>query len=438
MRLSKMQSFWLIWAGQLVSAMGSGVTRFALPLWVWQETGTATALAYIGLFSFTPLIFFSPLAGALVDRWGKGLKWVMMLSDIGGLLAVATLLLLYRGGHLDLGWIYLIVALRSITEAFQWPSYSKAISLMLPKKHYARASGMQSLNESAPAIVAPLLGALMFGSVGLGGVLLVDLISFLVAFTALLLARVASSNNPFNLSSNLWKESVFGFKYIWARPSLMGIQLSFLGLNLLGNMFYALQNPMILARSAGDEQVLAMVRMAAGLGAVLGGVLVAAWGGPKHKIFGVILGWAGLMFSVMLTGLGQNGVSWSCAVALGALLTPFITACNQAIWQAKVPPDVQGRVFAARRFIAWGANPVAIAIAGPLADRVFNPAMMPGGGLSPWFAGLIGTGPGAGISLMFVMIGAVGACMALGIYLVRVIREAERLLPDYNRTTAVQ
>jgi MFS family permease len=434
------QSFRLIWVGQLISAMGSGISRFALPLWAWQETGSATALAYIGLFSFAPLIFFSPLAGALVDRWQHRLKGVMLLSDIGGLLAVGALLLLYQTGQLGLGWIYLVVALRSLTEAFQWPAYSKAISVMLPKNQYARASGLQSLWESGSSVLSPLLGAVLFGALGLRGALALDLITFIAAFFTLLMAKVPTPKQSLDgrlSQSSLWQESLYGFRYIWARPSLLGIQLSFLALNLLCNMFYALQNPMILARSGGSEGDLAMVRSAAGLGALLGSFLISAWGGPRQKIRGVILGWAGVMLSVLCTGLGQGVLSWVYAIALGALITPFISASSQAIWQAKVPPDVQGKVFAARRFIGWGANPLAIAIAGPLADNFFNPAMLPGGLLSPVFGGMVGTGPGAGISLMFVLIGALGTCLALGTYLVRVIRDAEQLLPDYARTTAV-
>ena len=111
---------------------------------------------------------------------------------------------------------------------------------------------------------------------------------------------------------------------------------------------------------------------------------------------------------------------------------PIINGSNQAIWQSKVAPDLQGRVFSIRRLIAWFVNPVAMLIAGPLADFVMEPSMQVNGSLAGIFGPLVGTGPGAGMSLIFIFTGLMAMLVGLGGYTVRNVREAELLLPDHD------
>jgi len=172
----------------------------------------------------------------------------------------------------------------------------------------------------------------------------------------------------------------------------------------------------------------------AGIGGVLGSVVMTIWGGPKRRIHGIIggeillnlLGW-------VLVGLGRNGYVWSLAAFLGFFFLPIVNGSRQAIWQAKVAPELQGRVFAARLFIAQMAMPLGTLLAGPSADNLFEPAMMPEGSLATTFGSLVGTGPGAGMSLMLVIAGFLGVVTGLGAYSFRVIRDAEDILPDYGR-----
>jgi len=176
-----------------------------------------------------------------------------------------------------------------------------------------------------------------------------------------------------------------------------------------------------------------------GWGGVLGGVLLSTWGGPRRKVHGVLLGWVlSSLFGSVLLGLGQSVWAWAACAFIFALIVPILNGSNQAIWQAKVPPDVQGKVFAARRMIAWVAGPLAMLVAGPLADRVLTPAMMPGGALADIFGGLVGVGPGAGMALLLVISGLLGMVVGLGGYLFRVIREAEELIPDHDHTLEVR
>jgi hypothetical protein len=164
---------------------------------------------------------------------------------------------------------------------------------------------------------------------------------------------------------------------------------------------------------------------------------MSAWGGPKRRVHGVLAGWAiSSLLGVTLMGVGQDLPVWIAASFLGAFFAPIINASNQAIWQAKVAPDVQGRVFSTRRLIAWFVNPASMLIAGPLADFVLEPAMRVGGPLVETFGWLVGSGPGAGMGLIFVGAGLAAMLVGLGGYAVRAVREAEALLPDHDAEEA--
>ena len=160
---------------------------------------------------------------------------------------------------------------------------------------------------------------------------------------------------------------------------------------------------------------------------------MTAWGGPRRRIHGILAGWAVLgVLGIMLAGVGRSLPIWIAAAFTFNLLGPVINGCSQAIWQAKVAPDVQGRVFSTRRLIALLVTPIATLLAGPLADSVLEPAMGPAGGLGRLLGWLTGTGPGSGMALLFVAGGAVASAIALGAYAIPAVREVETILPDHG------
>jgi MFS transporter, DHA3 family, macrolide efflux protein len=433
-QLTGFRGFTLFWLGQMVSLLGTSMTRFALTIWVWQETGEATALALVAFFSFAPAVLFSPIAGALVDRWNR--KWVMVLSDAGAGFATIAIVALYATGRLEVWHLYIAGAFAAIFESFQFPAFSSAISGMLPKQQYARANGMLSLADSASAIAAPVLAGLLLGLIGIGGVLLIDVVTFLFAISTLvfvLIPQPARSAAGSEGAGSLWKESIYGFLDIVRRPSLLALQCFFLGSNLTGSFAIVLTAPMVLARSGGDELALASVQSAMGIGGIAGGLILSTWGGPKRKVYGVLGGfiWMGL-FGQLLMGAGQSVPVWVIAGFAGFAALPILNGSNQAIWQAKVAPDVQGRVFAARRMIAQIAGPLGMLAAGPAADRIFEPAMQSGGALAPIFGWLVGTGAGAGMALILVFAGLLGVTIGLIGYLIPIVRNVEQLMPDHD------
>lgn len=433
-----MLAFTLIWIGQFASLLGSGMTGFGLSIWAWQATGQATALALAAFFFTGPTMLLSPLAGALVDRSNR--KLVMMLSDIAAGLTTLALLILYATGHLQIWHIYVTNVIQGAFRAFQWPAYSAAMSTMLRKEDLGRANGMLYMAEAASGILAPVAAAALIGVIGIGGIFIVDIATLAFAILMLLLVHVPQ---PVETEAGragrgtLWQESGYGFRYILARPSLLGLQLTFFFFNLLLSFSGVLQAPMILSRTGNDTVTLGGVQSVAGVGMLLGGVVMSAWGGPKRRVLGVL---GGMFFSALLggalMGLGRSALVWSIAGFGSMFFLPICNGSSQAIWQSKVAPDVQGRVFATRLLIAQITAPVAMLAAGPLADRVFEPAMMPGGSLAGLFGGWVGTGPGAGMALTFVVTGFLGALVSIASYLVPHVRNAEDLLPDHDAATA--
>lgn len=432
-RPAGMRAFVIIWLGQLVSMLGTGMTRFALTIWAWQVTGSATALALVGVFSFAPVVLFSPIAGALVDRWPR--KLVMMASDLAAGLSTIAVLILYSTGNLEIWHLYVAGAFAGIFESFQFPAYSAAVSTMLTKENYTRASGMIGMAEAASGIAAPALAGLLLVSIGIGGVMIIDIVTFSFAIAVLLFVHIPQPKRTAageEGRGSLWTESLYGFRYIFRRPSLLGLQLIFFGVNVTATLGMILAWPMILARTGNDSLALGSVQSALGVGGLVGGLLLSTWGGPKRRVHGVLLGMmGGGLLGMTILGMAGGLVFWIFGAFADSFFMQILNASNQAIWQAKVDPDVQGRVFAVRRLIAQIAAPLAMLLGGFLADRIFEPAMQPGGGWANTFGWLVGTGPGAGMGLLLVISGLLTALVAACGYLIPAIRDAEKILPDH-------
>ncbi|MBK8900066.1 MAG: MFS transporter [Anaerolineaceae bacterium] len=429
-----MTGFTIVWVGQLVSLLGTSMTNFALTIWAFEQTGRATDLALIGFFFLVPLLIVSPMAGAIVDRHDR--KFMMMVSDLASGVVTIVVLILYATGLLEVWHLYITAAISGTFQTFQWPAYSAAISTMLPKKQYARANGMISLAESGSGIFAPVLAGALLSFFGLTAVFAIDIISFIVAIGALLVVHIPNPKRTEageESQGSIWKESAYGFRYILARPSLLGLQLLFFGTNFMSALGITVFAPMILARTNSNELIFGSIQSAFAIGGVVGGLVMSAWGGPKRLVHGVVFGWVLTGLAQSLFGAGQTVPVWLVAGVTMAMVGPIINGSNQAIWQAKVAPDVQGRVFAIRRLIAWVSTPAAQLIAGPMADYVMEPAMQEGGALAGTFGWLVGTGSGAGMGLMMVFSGLLVSLVALGVFSAPAVRNAEDLLPDHEQ-----
>ncbi len=433
-----MRTFLVIWLGQLISTLGSGLTGFALGVWIYEKTGSATLFAMNMLAFALPNLLVSPLAGALVDRWDR--RWAMILSDTGAGLSTLAVFLLLLTNRLEVWHVYVITAVSAAFSTFQWPAYSAATSTLVPKEQLGRAGGMVQIGEAISQIIAPGVAGALYVTVGMHGVVLIDFITFGFAVGSLLLVRIprpAVSVEGEQSKGSIWKEAMYGWKYITARPGLLGLLMVFAGTNLFSGIMQPLLAPLVLDMTSAD--MLGYLGSVIGIGMLLGTLVMSAWGGPKRKVHGV-LGFLllGGIFTSML-GLRPSIPLMTVSGFLMMFTFPIVNGSSQAIWQRKVALDVQGRVFSVRRMIAWSTTPIAFAIAGPLADKVFKPLLLEGGPLAGSVGQVIGVGPGRGVGLMFIILGLCNVLVAAAGYLSPRVFYVEDDLPDaVQEATAVE
>jgi MFS family permease len=427
-----MHTFLIIWTGQFVSLIGSTLTQFALGVWVYLETGSVTPLSLVVLFSTIPHLVLAPFAGALVDRWDR--RTAMILSDSGAAVCTGVIALLLVMDNLEIWHMYIISLISASFSTFQWPAYSAATTLLVPKKHLARAAGMVQTAQSVSAILSPAIAGVLILTIEIWGVLCIDMGTFLFALFTLAFIRIPRPESTAAKSSrktSLFEEVIYGLRYIRARPGLIMLLLFFAGINLFYSSVNVLFVPMILTFSSAV--VLGSLESIGGIGMLTGGILLSVWGGPQKKISGVLGGGFVGGIAMLLMGIRQNIALIGVASFLSFFTLPIINGCSQAIWQVKTAPDVQGRVFSVRRAIAWSTAPISYLLVGPLADVLFEPALIINGTLAGTVGKIVGVGPGRGIGLMLVLMGVCIMIISLGFLLYRPLRNVEEALPDMVR-----
>ncbi|RCJ21833.1 MFS transporter [Nostoc minutum NIES-26] len=426
---SKFSVFVLIWFGQLVSLIGSGLTRFALGIWVYQRTGSVTQFGLILLFTTLPGILLSPVAGALIDRWPR--RFCMILSDSGAALSTLVIALLLFTGKLEIWHIYLASAVSSAFNAFQWPAYAAATTLLVPKQLLGRANGMVEAAEAAAEILSPAIAGVLIATIKIQGIIFIDFATFIFSVITLLCVHfpeVRTISEGEAKKEPLLREAAFGWTYITARSGLLALLVFIAVVNFLTGVVNVLVTPLVLAFA--PVTVLGSVMSVGGSGMLIGSLLMSIWGGVKRPIYAVLSFTLLGGLSIMFAGLRPSIPVFFVTAFLYFFGLPIINASGQVIWQKKVAPDIQGRVFAVRRMIAWGALPLAYLLAGPLADRVFNPLLVANGPLAASIGRIIGVGPGYGIALLFVVMGTLTVFAAIAGYFYPRLRFVEEELPD--------
>ena len=369
MRPKGFRGFTLLTVGQLVSISGSAMTQFGLGIWMWEKTGNATPFSMITVAFFLANVLFSTVGGSLVDRLPR--KVTLILPDLAAGIITCITLVLYLTDKLTLPFLYISSFLSGVFNAIQMPAYSVTMSAMLQKEEYGRANGLFSLTQSAPNLIAPILAGMLIGIIGLEGIMIIDIVTFLFAISMVMLVDEGKtvSSGVKGIFKNIFKDTAIGFQYIAKRKGLLAILLIFLTVNGAGGFINTLLSPMILGKFNNSSIILGWVQTVFGAGSILGGVIMSFWGGTKKKVYTVLLG-------IFLMGVGSIflGISYSLVVILLSVLTisftVFANAASQSISQSIVPIELQGRVFSAMRFISLGAMIVSMAISGPLVDKV--------------------------------------------------------------------
>lgn len=426
-----MRAFVYVWLGQLVSGIGSGLTSFALGIWVYQRTGSATQFTLIFFFSALAGGASLPVAGTLADRWDR--RSAMLFGNTGAALTTLLAAVLLFTGRLETWHVYVFIMARTVFGSFSAPAFAAATTQLVEKRHFGRASGMMQMTQASAQVVSPLLAGALIGEIGLQGIIFVDFATYLAALFALLLVRIPRPETAAGAGAAgagggpVPRSATYGWTYIRERRGLLALLVYFAAVNFVLGSTTVLFTPMIL--SFATAEVLGTILSISGVGFLCGSLLMSLWGGPSNRVAGVLGG--GGLFGLCSVVIGLRPSA--AVIAAGAFgmffLLPVVNGCSQAIWQSKVLPEVQGRVFAVRRMIGASTLPLAYLVAGPLADHVFEP-LVAGGPVGEGLRSLVGEGRGRGIGLMFITAGALTVLAQLGGYLYAPLREVEQELPD--------
>jgi MFS family permease len=398
------RTFLTIWTGQTISLLGSAMAAFAVGVWTFQRTGSVTKFSLILFFGTAPIVLMAPLAGPLVDRWDR--RTALLVGQVGGGLSALTMALLFFTGRLEIWHIYVLVALAATTQSFRWPALSASIVLLVPPRDVSRANGMLQLGMALSQTFAPMIAGALLAPLAVGGILLLDVASFVAAILTLLAVRIP---RPPALPESERRKPLLvqfadGWRYLWARRELLSLLLLFAACNFTVGLVMTLLTPMVLGFA--DTRVLGVVLGVGGAGLLAGGALMTAWRGFRRRIDGVL--WPMLAQGVVLLflALRPSAVLVAAGLFLFVSAVSIVNASSQAIWQGRVAPELQGRVFALRQMVALSTLPLSRLVAGPLADHVFEPLLAPGGALADSVGRLVGVGPGRGIALLFTIVGA--------------------------------
>lgn len=424
-RLAEFRDFLVIWAGQLISAVGSRMSSFALGIWVLRTTGSTTNFAMTFVAMTIPGLVVSTVAGALVDRWDRR-KTMIACDSLSGttMLVIAAL---GARGQLTAWHIYLAVGAASLFDAFRTPAFAASIPLLAPREQLPRINGMAQTGIAVAEIIGPLMAGVLVGLVSLQGILIVDALSFGVGVATLTIAHIPRPVSPGQNRQGLLREAAVGWRYVHGRPGLMGLLAIYISSKFLFSIACVVIAPMVLSFS--DPARLGVQYAISGSGLLLGGIATAALGGPRKRIHGVLA--FTLLGGVFMAAHGLRPSATLIAIAGFALFLtlPVVTSSSNSLWQAKVPAGLQGRCFAIQRMLFYASTVLGYCLSGPVSKYVFEPLLAKGGPLAGSVGLVIGAGPGRGLGLMFITLGTLMIVTAIVAYSAPAIRHLDEM-PD--------
>ncbi|MER8186097.1 amino acid adenylation domain-containing protein [Kitasatospora sp. NPDC094015] len=418
--------FLAVATGQQISMIGSALTEFALPIWVYLRTGSLADLGLLAACGLVPGILAAPLAGAVVDRGDR--RRVMLAGDLAAGATQAALLVLYLTGGLRVWHAYALIAVLSAALAFQRFAWGSAVPQLVPKRFLGRANGIVQMALGFAQFLVPLFAVGLLAGIGLGGILALDVVSYTAAVAITLAVRFPQAM-AWRRRESVTAEIRAGFRRSLGSRHFRAMLVYFAVLNIFLSPLFLLTTPLVL--SFADLAATGWVAMAAGAGAVAGGLTLLIWGGPRReRLRGVLYATMGLAAACVLTGLRPA----LPLVALGAfgmtLGLALLNGTYATIIQTKVPMRFHGRIIAVNTMVAWSTLPIGFAVVAPLTPGLLQPLMEPGGALAGTVGQLIGTGAGRGIGLAYLLFGLAMALLALVCLRVPVLARFDREVPD--------
>ncbi|MFE6856237.1 MFS transporter, partial [Streptomyces sp. NPDC057674] len=303
-----------------------------------------------------------------------------------------------------------------------------AVPQLVPKRYLGRANGVVQMALGLAQFLVPLIAVGILHLIGLGGILVFDVVSYLIATGVTLLVRFPDAMAATRRES-VGAEIRAGFRRALGSRSFRAMLFWFAVLNIFLSPLFLLVTPLVLSFST--TAAAGWVSTAAGLGAVLGGLTLLVWGGPRRmRLRGVLFATLGLAAACVVTGLRPS----VAVVAVGAFGMTYGLALLNGIYatvvQTKVPMRFHGRVIAVNTMVAWSTLPIGFALVAPAGPGLLQPLMDEGGALASSVGALIGTGEGRGIGLLYLVFGLAMAVLVLVSFCIPVLARFDQEVPD--------
>ncbi len=409
-KINELREFYILWSTQSLSQLGSAITAFALTLWLYEKTGSALSTATLRICTYAPYVIMSIFAGALSDKFDK--KKTMLICDLMAALTTIMVFVLYKGDMLCVWHLYLINAVSGLMNTVQQPASEVAYTMVIPKEHYQKTSGLQSLSRSLITIGNPLIAAAIYGFAGLDAAIAVDLLTFAIAFLALaLFIRIPEIPKKNEDEENVIKLAREGLVFLKENPMILYVILFMSGVNLIASAFDAVLPALIIPNPRGGNSVLGIVTSCSGIAMIAGSLIATVMPKPKDRVRVIYLS---MLFSLAtenyLLAFSRIPLLWCLGQILGWIFVPVMSANQNVIMRNSIPARLQGRVYAYRNTLQFFTIPIGLLLGGFMVDEVCEPVMKDSGSIMQM---LFGSGKGSGAALMMFILGVAGTAMCL-------------------------
>lgn len=417
------KKFLVIWMGELISNIGTGMTAFGLGVYVWQLTKSALDVAMVEMAALLPMILFSPAAGVLADRFDRRL--LMIIGDCVSGLGLVLLLVLMNTGNIQVWHICLCVGFSSAFASLLDPAYKATLTDLLSEDEYAKASGMVGIASSSKFLISPIIGGLILAFYSMELIIIIDILTLVITVSTILFVRKSLSVKPLEKKDlDFFKDLKEGWQIIVESKGVMLLIVLVSVLMFYMGIIQVLSKPMIL--SFASEKTTGILQTVVACGMMVSSILIGT--GIIKRNFVKVMVVSFIVSGITMAGFGAT-TSIPVIIISGFLFfasLPFATTCIDVLIRKSIDNEKQGRAWGLISLISQIGFVVAYVIAGVLADYVFNPALVEGGVLANTVGKIIGTGETRGIGFLIILSGVGLIITALFVSKSKGIREMEK------------
>ena len=394
--------FFALWIGQMVSSIGSGISAFGLGIYVYEQTGLATATTTVTLLAFLPSVLLAPFAGVLADRYDRRL--LMILGDGLSIPGLSYILWHTLQGDATVSQVGIGVFISSIFVSLLQPSYSATITDLLTPDEYAKANGLVQLANASKYLISPVVAGFLMKYSSLSLLLMLDISTVVITMAITLLIRKDIQTKPRTEENHFLSEFRDGVRTLYGNKGVFLLVLLCMALTFFIGIIQTLSTPMILGFA--PKETVGIVLSLSASGMLLSSFLISTLSIKKDYIRMLSRSLCCAGFFMMGFGLRANFYFVTVFGFLFFAMMPPANASLDVLVRSNIDNSVQGRVWGLIGVLSQLGYLFAYAFSGVLSDFVFTPMLLENGLLSKSVGRLIGVGTGRGSAFLIILAGA--------------------------------